>query len=292
MSTDRRRPARHPARVAPAGDRSGVPSPSLTHRPSPVSCSAFWLGSRPTQFSHAFVADQLGDHRPRALGRVTSTPCATSIPRDCAALLIGIGWGKPVPVAIEALRPGRIGMAYVAGAGPIANVVVALLLATAFRRSRSGRTRGVGGARVPAGRGSRQPPAGAPEPHPHSAARRIRRSDRRRIPPLEYAIRRYQSFGVVLLLILLILPNSPLSAILGLARPWPRPCAGSERRTGASRPPRPPVPRPPSGPRLARRARGGACPAAPEPRWCSTPCRFTTNATRSTWSPVFGRGSD
>ena len=76
------------------------------------------------------------------------------------------------------------------------------------------------------------------------------------VPPRwEYAIRRYQSFGVVLLLILLIPPNSPLSAILGLARPWPRPCAASERQTGASRPPRPPVPRPPSGPRLARRAR-------------------------------------
>ena len=81
------------------------------------------------EFSHAFVADQLGDHRPRALGRVTLNPLRHLDPLGTALLLlIGIGW-KPVPVAIEALRPGRIGMAYVAGAGPIANVVVALLLA-------------------------------------------------------------------------------------------------------------------------------------------------------------------
>jgi hypothetical protein len=33
-------------------------------------------------------------------------------------------------------------------------------------------------------------------------------------------IRQYQGFGVALLVILLLVPNSPLSAMLGLAEPW------------------------------------------------------------------------
>src|SRR4026208_2530064 len=75
------------------------------------------------EFSHAFVADQLGDHRPRALGRVSLNPAAHIDPVGGLVLVIaGFGWGKPVPVNVYALRPGRIGMAVVAAAGPIANV--------------------------------------------------------------------------------------------------------------------------------------------------------------------------
>lgn len=173
------------------------------------------------EFSHAFVADQLGDHRPRALGRVTLNPLRHLDPLGTALLLlIGIGWGKPVPVAIEALRPGRIGMAYVAGAGPIANVVVALLLATVFRGL------DLAGLHLPA---AHEFLLAAVQVNLLLALLNLIP-----IPPLdgfavliavvpprwEYTIRRYQSFGVVLLLILLILPNSPLSAVLGLARPW------------------------------------------------------------------------
>ncbi len=173
------------------------------------------------EFSHAFVADQLGDHRPRALGRVTLNPLRHLDPLGTALLLlIGIGWGKPVPVAVEALRPGRIGMAYVAGAGPIANVVVALLLATVFRGL------DLAGLDLPA---AHEFLLAAVQVNLLLALLNLIP-----IPPLdgfavliavvpprwEYTIRRYQSYGVVLLLILLILPNSPLSAVLGLARPW------------------------------------------------------------------------
>ena len=60
------------------------------------------------EFSHAAVADQLGDHQPRALGRVSLNPLRHLDPLGTALLvLVGIGWGKPVPVNIAALRPGR-----------------------------------------------------------------------------------------------------------------------------------------------------------------------------------------
>jgi Zn-dependent protease len=86
------------------------------------------------EFSHAFVADVLGDHRPRALGRVSLNPAAHIDPVGAIFFfLAGFGWGKPVPVNGYALRPGRIGMAYVAVAGPLANLVVATAFAVVFR---------------------------------------------------------------------------------------------------------------------------------------------------------------
>ena len=86
------------------------------------------------EFMHAYVADSLGDHRPRALGRVSLNPAAHIDPIGAIFFLIaGFGWGKPVMVNPVALRPGRIGMAYIAAAGPLANLVVASVAAVAFR---------------------------------------------------------------------------------------------------------------------------------------------------------------
>jgi Zn-dependent protease len=88
------------------------------------------------EFSHAFVADQLGDHRPRALGRVSLNPLRHLDPIGSLMLLIArFGWAKPVPVNPYALRPGRIGMTYVAAAGPIANLLVATAFAVVARAS-------------------------------------------------------------------------------------------------------------------------------------------------------------
>jgi Zn-dependent protease len=86
------------------------------------------------EFSHAFVADQLGDHRPRALGRVSLNPIRHLDPVGSLLFLIaGFGWGKPVPVNAYALRPGRIGLTMVALAGPVANFAVATVVALLFR---------------------------------------------------------------------------------------------------------------------------------------------------------------
>ena len=86
------------------------------------------------EFSHAFIADQLGDHRPRALGRVSLNPTDHIDPMGALMfVLVGFGWGRPVPVNVAALRPGRIGMAWVSAAGPVANVSVAIVLAVVYR---------------------------------------------------------------------------------------------------------------------------------------------------------------
>lgn len=86
------------------------------------------------EFSHAAIADSLGDHRPRALGRVSLNPVRHIDPMGALVfLLAGFGWGKPVPVNPSALRPGRIGMAWVAAGGPTANVLIAIAGAVLFR---------------------------------------------------------------------------------------------------------------------------------------------------------------
>src|SRR5918999_2045449 len=86
------------------------------------------------EFSHAWVADTLGDHRPRALNRVNLNPVNHIDPVGAIVfVLAGFGWGKPVPVNVYALRPGRVGMAMVAAGGPIANVLVAVAAAAVYR---------------------------------------------------------------------------------------------------------------------------------------------------------------
>jgi Zn-dependent protease len=95
---------------------------------------ALVLGLTFHEFSHALVADQLGDHRPRALGRVSLNPLHHLDPLGSLFMLIaGFGWAKPVPVNPYALRPGRIGLTMVAVAGPLANFSVALVFALLFR---------------------------------------------------------------------------------------------------------------------------------------------------------------
>ena len=86
------------------------------------------------EFSHAAVADSLGDHRPRAMGRLTLNPLPHIDPLGAIMLVVaGFGWAKPVMINPAALRNGRTGLAMVAAAGPIANVVVAVLAAVLFR---------------------------------------------------------------------------------------------------------------------------------------------------------------
>jgi Zn-dependent protease len=86
------------------------------------------------EFSHALVADFLGDHRPRAMGRVSLNPLRHIDPLGAIFFIAaGFGWGRPVMVNAAAMRGGRRAMAWVAAAGPTANLVVAILFAVVFR---------------------------------------------------------------------------------------------------------------------------------------------------------------
>ncbi len=167
------------------------------------------------EFSHAFTADSLGDHRPRALGRVSLNPLAHLDPIGSLVFVIaGFGWGKPVPVNVYALRPGRVGMAFVAGAGPLANVVVAVAAAVVYRLLAP---IGVAGFAldlvwyvvlynlllaafnlIPI------PPLDG-----YNVALAF-------LPPRwAFTVQRYAPYGVILLLLLVFLPGSPLSAFFG-----------------------------------------------------------------------------
>jgi Zn-dependent protease len=81
------------------------------------------------EFSHAFVADRLGDRTARNLGRVSLSPARHLDPAGSVFMLLaGFGWGKPVPVNPMRLRNGpQTGRAMVAAAGPISNIILAVL---------------------------------------------------------------------------------------------------------------------------------------------------------------------
>ena len=91
--------------------------------------------------AHAFVAHRLGDNTAWNLGRVSFNPLKHIDPFGTvilpAMLLLShspflFGYAKPVPVNFSALRSPRIGMVWVALAGPATNIVLALLAALAF----------------------------------------------------------------------------------------------------------------------------------------------------------------
>ena len=87
------------------------------------------------EFSHALVADQLGDTGPRFAGRLSLNPLHHLDPAGTLMLvLVGFGWAKPVPVNPYRLRNGPVlGMATVAAAGPISNFLMAALFALPVR---------------------------------------------------------------------------------------------------------------------------------------------------------------
>lgn len=87
------------------------------------------------EFGHAWMADRLGDPTPREQKRVSLSPFAHMDPLGTllliATMLIGfpLGWGKPVRTNPENYRCGqRIGIGLVAAAGPIMNLLTAMLI--------------------------------------------------------------------------------------------------------------------------------------------------------------------
>src|SRR5438874_5166351 len=89
----------------------------------------FVLGTTFHEFMHAYSALLLGDTTAQRQGRVTLNPAAHFDPFGFlmgVLLALGVGllaWGRPVPVNPTALRFGRRGMAIVAVAGPLSNLV-------------------------------------------------------------------------------------------------------------------------------------------------------------------------
>ena len=97
-----------------------------------VALSAFALVVAITvhEFSHALVANGLGDQTAKHQGRLSLNPLRHLDPGGSLMFLVaGFGWGKPVPVNQHRLSHGTTGMSLVAAAGPLSNLMVAFLMA-------------------------------------------------------------------------------------------------------------------------------------------------------------------
>ncbi|MFX4302564.1 site-2 protease family protein [Alicyclobacillus tolerans] len=80
------------------------------------------------EFSHALVADLLGDHTARLEGRLTLNPLAHLQLVGLLLMLFGpIGFAKPVPFNPSNLKHRRLGTILVAAAGPFSNFLLALI---------------------------------------------------------------------------------------------------------------------------------------------------------------------
>ncbi len=81
------------------------------------------------EFSHAWMADHLGDPTPRLAGRLKLNPLIHLDPLGLIFLFFfGFGWGKPVPFDPFNLRNPRKDAALISIAGPISNFILALAL--------------------------------------------------------------------------------------------------------------------------------------------------------------------
>lgn len=85
------------------------------------------------EFAHGWMAVKLGDMTPKYDGRMTLNPLASIDTMGALALLLfGFGWAKPVQVNPRNFKNPKGGMAIVALAGPLANLLAALIGACIF----------------------------------------------------------------------------------------------------------------------------------------------------------------
>ncbi len=81
------------------------------------------------EFSHGWAASLLGDDTAEASGRLTLNPLPHIDPFGLLALiLMGFGWGKPVPVNPYNFKQIKRDSAIVAFAGPLSNFVFAVFV--------------------------------------------------------------------------------------------------------------------------------------------------------------------
>ena len=88
--------------------------------------------------AHAYVALRLGDDTASQSGRLTLNPFAhLDLLGTVFLLLVGFGWGKPVPVNPNNFKKPAKDEALVALAGPFSNLCLAIVVALIFQLTRS-----------------------------------------------------------------------------------------------------------------------------------------------------------
>jgi Zn-dependent protease len=91
---------------------------------------AFIIALSLHEYGHALAATLQGDPTAKLAGRLTINPMRHLDPVGTFMLvMVGFGWGKPVPFAPNKLRSARFGAALVGIAGPVVNIILAFLAA-------------------------------------------------------------------------------------------------------------------------------------------------------------------
>ena len=86
------------------------------------------------EFAHAWMAWKMGDRTAKEMGRVSLNPLVhLDLMGTLVMVMTGfIGWAKPVPIDPRNFRNGVKGLAMVAAAGPMANILMAALFVGAL----------------------------------------------------------------------------------------------------------------------------------------------------------------
>ncbi len=84
--------------------------------------------------AHAYVAGKLGDNTARYQGRLTLNPVVHLDPVGTLMLVfVGVGWARPVPINPLNFKNPKAGMALSSLAGPVSNILLALVLMAAYK---------------------------------------------------------------------------------------------------------------------------------------------------------------
>ncbi len=86
------------------------------------------------EMAHAWMAYRCGDDTAARMGRLTINPAVHFDPVGILFIMVAtIGWGRPVPYNPLNLKNVQRDSMYIAMAGPVSNLIQALLLAILFR---------------------------------------------------------------------------------------------------------------------------------------------------------------
>ena len=84
--------------------------------------------------AHAYVASKFGDNTAKYQGRLTLNPMVHLDPIGTLMLVFfGVGWARPVPINPRNFNNPKAGMAISSLAGPVSNVLLALVLMVVYK---------------------------------------------------------------------------------------------------------------------------------------------------------------
>ncbi|UCE53530.1 MAG: site-2 protease family protein [Desulfobacterales bacterium] len=86
------------------------------------------------EYAHAYIANKYGDDTAKQSGRLTMNPLSHLDPLGTIMIfIVHFGWAKPVPVNPYRLKNPKKDMLWISAAGPLANMVLALLSGMVLR---------------------------------------------------------------------------------------------------------------------------------------------------------------